>query len=109
MKSRYMITIFLILFLLGISGFIFMMSRRGTNEVKAVDNLEKYYTSIVIEEGDTLWDIAGEYMTPGYEDREEYIKEVQKMNQMTGSTIRTGSKLLIPYYTQISQESACSE
>ena len=106
MKStgRYRLIIFLFLFLLGITACFIIMNRRGLNEVEARDlsigTQKKYFTSIEIEEGDTLWEIAGEYMTPEYRNRQEYINEVRKMNNITGSTILAGSRLFIPYYAQ---------
>lgn len=59
---------------------------------------QKYYTSVDIEEGDTLWGIAEEYMTEEYEDRDAFIDEVCEMNHITGNMIRTGSTILVPYY-----------
>jgi len=59
---------------------------------------DKFYTTILVEEGDTLWAIADEYMTAEYEDRDSFMDEVRKMNHLTGSMIQSGSTLLIPYY-----------
>lgn len=94
--------IFFFLFILGISIFLILMGRSGMNSVAARDyassSQEKLFTSIEVKEGDTLWSIAGEYMSPEYNDKRDFIKEVQQMNHITGSVIRTGSHLLIPYY-----------
>lgn len=59
----------------------------------------KYYTSIVIEQGDTLWGIASEYVTPEYDGVEDYIREVRALNHMDGDCIRAGQYLMVPYYT----------
>lgn len=59
----------------------------------------KYYTSVVIEQGDTLWGIASEYVTPEYSGVEEYIREVRALNHMEGDCIRAGQYLLVPYYS----------
>lgn len=64
-----------------------------------VQNRQKFYTSITVEDGDTLWAIADEYMTEDFEDRDSFMNEVRQMNDLTGSIIRSGSTLLIPYYT----------
>ena len=58
---------------------------------------EKLYTTILVEEGDTLWSIADEYMTFEY-DRDTFMDEVRDMNHLTGSIIHSGSNLLVPYY-----------
>lgn len=64
----------------------------------SLQNREKFYTSIVVKEGDTLWSLADEYMTRDYEDRDAFMDEVRQMNDLTGSVIHSGSTLLIPYY-----------
>lgn len=59
----------------------------------------KYYTSIQIKSGDTLWDIAGRYMTNEYRDRNEYMKEVRSINHISGDEIHAGQFLVVPYYS----------
>lgn len=58
----------------------------------------KYYTSIMIEQGDTLWSIASDNMTPEYERIEEYMKEVRRLNHLYGDNIHAGEYLTIPRY-----------
>lgn len=59
----------------------------------------KYYKSIVIEKGDSLWSIAEEYMSEEYEGIEEYIKELKSMNGLKGDTIHSGQNLVVAYYS----------
>ncbi len=63
------------------------------------EKIYKYYTSISIKKGDTLWSIASEYMTAEYDSIEEYIMEVKKLNHISGNKIYTGKYLTIPYYS----------
>ena len=58
----------------------------------------KYYTSIMVESGDTLWSIALENMTPEYERIEEYINEVRRLNHLCGDNICAGEYLILPRY-----------
>lgn len=58
----------------------------------------KYYTSIAVEQGDTMWDIASEYMTDEYSGYDEYISEIMKINSLATEDIRSGSRICIPYY-----------
>lgn len=58
----------------------------------------KYYTSIRIESGDTLWSIAEEYISPEYENLSDYVSELKFMNGLTGSKIYAGNYLTIAYY-----------
>lgn len=59
----------------------------------------KYFTSIEIEAGSSLWDIAQEYMTEEYDSPEEYIEEVKQINHMSDDLVYEGSYLCIPYYS----------
>ena len=58
----------------------------------------KYYKSIVIEEGDSLWSIAKEYQPDEYVSTQEYINEVKQLNGLTSETIHAGQNLLVVYY-----------
>ena len=60
----------------------------------------KYYTSIQIKSGDTLWEIAGRYMTNEYKDRKEYMKEVCSINHISENEIHAGQFLVVPYYSE---------
>ena len=59
----------------------------------------KYFKSIEIQPGDTLWSIAEEYMSDDYESVADYIKEVKFMNNIEDSRITTGNYLVVPYYS----------
>ena len=76
-------------------GSIFTVSAKA----KEIPSGYKYYTSIAVEKGDTLWDIANQYITPGYSDISEYIGEVKVLNHLTGAEIHAGEYLTIAYYS----------
>ena len=59
----------------------------------------KYFTSIEVEAGTSLWDIAEEYMTEEYRSPKDYIQEVKNINHMESDLIYEGSYLCIPYYS----------
>ncbi len=61
----------------------------------------KYYTSITVESGDTLWDIADKYIDYNeYRDKNEYIKEVRSINHLSyNCDIQYGQILIVPYYS----------
>ena len=58
----------------------------------------KYYKSITIEQGDSLWSIAQEYRSDTYEDVQEYINELVQLNGLTSMTIHEGQHLVVAYY-----------
>ena len=60
----------------------------------------KYYTSIQIKSGDTLWDISERYMTNEYKDRRAYMKEVCAINHISENEIHAGQFLVVPYYSE---------
>lgn len=61
----------------------------------------KYYTSVTVESGMTLWGLADEYIDYNYyKDRDSYIAEVKNINHLDekGSLI-AGQRLVLPYYS----------
>ena len=60
----------------------------------------KYYTSITAESGESLWDIADDYMDGHYDSKENYIAEVRSINHLgEDETIIAGRTLIVPYYS----------
>ncbi len=73
---------------------VFFVSAKEKNEEQV---LYKYYTSIVIEPGDTLWGIASETMTSEYDSIPEYVEVLKEMNDLTSDSIEAGQNLIIAY------------
>lgn len=60
----------------------------------------KYYTSVQVQPGDTLWGLADKYAdSEHYASQEQYIEEVMGTNHLTGEDICAGSYLILPYYS----------
>ena len=57
----------------------------------------KYYKSIEIQPGDTLWDIAEETMTSEYDSIPEYVEALKDMNALESDDIEAGQYLIIAY------------
>ncbi|MBO5209298.1 MAG: LysM peptidoglycan-binding domain-containing protein [Lachnospiraceae bacterium] len=81
----------------------FSISMNGFLSNAKDDSIEtsyKYYKSITIENGDTLWSIAEEYMdAEHYDSVNDYIKEVKQMNTLANDNITYGQCLIVPYYS----------
>lgn len=60
---------------------------------------QRYYTSIEIKEGDTLWRIAGAYRKGSGMNTKEYIRELKRMNRLLSDDIEAGEFLTIVYYS----------
>lgn len=60
----------------------------------------KYYKSIEISKGDTLWSIANaNFDADHYKDVNEYVAEVKQLNALTSDNIVSGSHIIVPYYS----------
>lgn len=91
----FMVTVLLIT---GFSVCLFSFKTKAQNETEEV--AYKYYKSIVVDSGDTIWDYAEEYAHEDYYDSyESYIKEVIRINAMQDDSIQSGQYLIIPYYS----------
>ena len=70
-----------------------------TNAKEYNQTREKYYTSIKITSGDTLWSIAEENR-PATVSTTKYIKDLKIMNNLTSDTIHEGNYLTIYYFKE---------
>ena len=62
---------------------------------------EKMYTCVVVDRGETVWDIAKEYATPGYSTVKDIVEEVGFINGLDEEyRIQAGSMLMVPYYAE---------
>ena len=60
----------------------------------------KYYTSIIVEAGESLWNIADDYMDEHYDNRGSYIAEICHINHLDeNGTVTAGQTLIVPYYS----------
>ncbi len=83
-----------------LAGFVygFAYAQDPTENEGSISGNEKYYKSIVIEQGDTLWDIARTYVDPHYDSVNDYIEELKRTNQLSSETIHCGQHLLVACY-----------
>ena len=63
----------------------------------------KYYESIMIEEGDTLWAFANEFSDElHYDNIFEYIEEVCFINHIdSNENLVAGNYIVLPYYMEV--------
>lgn len=59
----------------------------------------KYYTSVTVEAGETLWDIAQVYVNGDHASMQKYIDEVKQINHLVNDKIYAGEDLIVPYYS----------
>ncbi|WP_124066442.1 LysM peptidoglycan-binding domain-containing protein [Clostridium sp. E02] len=66
--------------------------------------LETYYTSILIQDGDSLWSIAEKYGRNSGMNKAEYVKELKNMNGIKEDVIHSGKYLTVAYYVPYIEE-----
>ncbi len=91
------VTLFLILVCVLVGSSIFFV---GRSEAADDNNPYKYYTSLEVEYGDTLWGIASSYRTEEYYNLQDYIEEIKALNGLQSDMIQSGQFLIIPYYSK---------
>lgn len=57
-----------------------------------------YYKSVQIQEGDSLWEIAGQYKEGSSMSTREYMNRLRQMNNLKQDTIHAGQYLTVVYY-----------
>lgn len=63
--------------------------------------MHKYYTSIQIENGDNLWNLADRYTVDGVYGRDDFIEETCKLNQLSDKDqLHAGDYLVVCYYSE---------
>ncbi len=66
--------------------------------VQAQEKNEVLYTSIEIQDNDTLWAIASTYCDPDEESITEYIENIKEINNISSDQIISGNYLIIYEY-----------
>lgn len=98
LKRRLLIAAFS--FVLLITLVILFCVKSDAHEADKVTYF-KYYKSIEIEPGDTLWSIADVYVNPEKNNKNSFVKEVCYINNIDdASAIVVGDHLVIPYYDE---------
>lgn len=67
---------------------------------KDIASYNKYYVSIQVKSGDTLWTIADEYIDGFNLSKSDYIKEICTINEISKNQIHAGDYIIVPYYSQ---------
>lgn len=87
------------------SGFWGRFSMRSLADENRQSDTRRYYKSIIIERGESLWSIARRFNTDGTITTEEYVQELKNMNCLKEDTIHTGQYLTVVYFTQTQLDS----
>lgn len=99
-ELRRHITLFMlsavIILALSVSAGSFISRAQGSDS----ETYYKYFTSVRIMSGDTLWSLAETYADENFESKTAFIKEVARTNHLLDENIKEGDYLIIPYYSK---------
>ncbi len=98
-EARLKGMILVLLLIVAACFFALFMTATKTEAHKMDKPSYKYYTSVTVDAGDTLWTIAEEHMTEEYRSIDEYMSEVASINHLKGDRLTRGQTLCIPYYS----------
>ncbi len=94
----------LLIILMMVAGFTFgfygQNSLSAHAEEEETPERNRYFTSIQIQDGDSLWDIAGRYAKGSGYSRREYVKELKRMNGLRHDHIHSGEYLTVVYFAE---------
>lgn len=90
-------------FFASIIIFLCFAAIQGVSAIGSVNSVEKQYRSILISDGDTLWDIADEHNDKNLSDmsNKEYIKEIESINKISSDSITAGNYIIVPIYVAV--------
>lgn len=91
LRVRFMISLILLLFITCGSIVQALGNDVDREDVVSGTVVER----VLVQPGDTLWEIASTYK-PEHTDIREFIYEIAQMNQLTGEFLQAGEVLLVP-------------
>ena len=97
-RQKKIITVAAAVFAVCLSLLLFTGIRTfaGTTDKAAV---YKYYESVEIRSGDTIWELADSYLAGSGLDKEEYVSEILRLNNIPNGEIREGDTIVMVYYS----------
>lgn len=105
MIKKLMAPSLIVLLGLYLFGIFIMNALAGETRSPA---MEKYYTSIEIQKGDSLWSIAEEYLENSGMTVAQYVKELKNINGLKEDTIHSGQYLAVMYFSSDSSSASNS-
>ncbi len=99
-RRLFLLTLTIVLVLVLSLSYKAILSEANTGDTP---EYFKYYTSIEVHYGDSLWSIAEEHLGCKYASATDYIDEVMQINHLKDDTLIAGQYLIIPYYSTVLQ------
>ncbi len=99
MRKIKIICCMLLIFALGFG--VAGRSVQATDKDMLESQKIKYYKSVQIHDGDTLWTIAEDNLDVEYDTVNTYVKELMRMNNLVSDELTNGYYLTVYYYDTI--------
>ena len=97
-RSRKMLItgfLLIVMFIAFILGSIIVKAQNNHNANRG----QIKYSNIVVQDGQTLWDIAEEHIDNSqFDSIYEYMDSLKKLNGLTSNNIYSGQNIIITYY-----------
>ena len=90
-------------FFVSIIIFLCFAAIQGVSAIGSVNSVDTQYRSVLISDGDTLWNIADEHNDKSLSDmsNKEYIKEIERINKIRSDSITAGNYIIVPIFVAV--------
>ena len=92
--------VILLMILAFCSGFFGHTLLNARAEEKTAVQLNRYYTSVQLRQGDNLWNLADQYYKGSGYSKAEYVEELKRMNGLKSEQIHSGEFLTVVYFAE---------
>ncbi len=108
LKRKFDGIIFSVLLICLLSIILGNVSSKAMQE-KTKPDVIKYFTSIQIKDGESLWQIASNNLNTEYYDLDAYMDEIASINNISeDETLLSGEFIIIPYFASANDVSVAS-
>ncbi len=98
-RREMLMTALLVFFIVATCILLLKITAMRADAAKRSVPVYKYYTTVEVSSGDTLWSIAEEHFDPGCCDIYSYMDEISSINHLTDGYLTAGKRLCVPYYS----------
>lgn len=77
---------------------LFSLLKFNSNDVKAESGRTLTCTRVMVEDNDTLWELASRFYSEEYGSIYNHIDAIKKTNDLASDTIKSGYYIIIPHY-----------
>ncbi len=97
-RMRKIRTMTLLILVIAVTAIITLRFSADRTDAVSVPTY-KYYTTVEVNQGESLWSVAEDHMTEGYDDIYELMGEIYDINHLKSETLDVGQKIIVPYYS----------